>query len=193
MILTPCPSHSLDASFPDNCSVSQLTSKHMFLLLNLLDIQLFSQTVTLEQENITENLCESPFAQNICRKLVPFIQSFLFYRNEFKDVYASLCRSNIHLKLATLKFYTVQNLQNIYRSKNDPSMYVTVSNKTCFETANRSSIYWKYFCRQSINEKDIIKVRKYFTVNQFYYYHIICIFVTLSLWNLDECTNILTN
>lgn len=55
-----------------------------------------------------------------------------------------------------MKFYSVQNLHNIYRCKHDPSIFAAVSNKACHDT---KSPHWKYFCRADIllNDKEILK------------------------------------
>ena len=151
----------IDPSFSDFCRLdSSLNMKRAFFLINLLELKLFSKTVILDLENITENLRESSMAQNICSKLVPFIQCFLCYRTEFKQIYQELNSDSIKIneKLNNMKFYSVRELQNIYRCTHDPSISVIVSNKSCFET-NEKAMYWKYFIRADIleNEKDIIK------------------------------------
>lgn len=85
LILTP--STHLERTFQYSCSIDILNAKHIFFLTKLLDLKLFSQSVTLDLENITEDLREAPTAQNTCRKLLPFIQCFMYYRPEFKGVY----------------------------------------------------------------------------------------------------------
>lgn len=96
--------------------------------------------------------------QNLCRRLVPFIQYYMYYRPEFKSVYTDLSQNAMHTKLAQLKFYSVQTLQNVYRSRNDASVCVSVSNKTCLDLTSPHS-GWKYLCRADIaaNDKDVLK------------------------------------
>lgn len=156
MVITPSQAH--EEAFADKCSLSNLTPKQLFFLRDLLGLKTFSRTIILDLENVTEQLQEAPSVQNICRKILPFIQCFLFYRAEFEALYKTLSGISIHTKLDTLKFYSVKNLQNVYRCKYDPSTFVTVSNKTCSDTTNRNSS-WKYFIRSDVvnNETDILK------------------------------------
>jgi hypothetical protein len=111
---------------------------------------------------------ETPVVQNICRKLVPYIQCYLFYRAEFKATYQQLNSAGIGEKLESLKFYSVKELQNTYTLKHDSSVHVIVSNKTCMDT-NEKSTYWKYYIRFDLldNLKEIVKgFLKLFTRNQ---------------------------
>ena len=56
-----------------------------------------------------------------------------------------------------MQFFSVGDLQNIYRCNHDPAISVIVSNKTCLDTNVNEN--WKYFVRKDIleNEIEIIK------------------------------------
>jgi hypothetical protein len=154
MVIMPT---SNESCFAEKCRVDYSNiKKQTYFLINLLDLKLFSKTVLLDLENITENLREAPNVQFICSSLLPAIQCFLFYRIEFKQIYQDL--NNSKDKLINMKFYSVKELQNIYRCKHDTNLSVIVSNKSCFDT-NEKSVYWKYFVRADLlnNEKEIIK------------------------------------
>ncbi len=158
MVISPCQALNSENMFQEACAIERLNSKQMFFLFHLLDLKLFSQTVLLDMENITEFLEEAHAVQNLCRRLVPFIQYYMYYRPEFKSVYDDLCQNGIDTKLAALKFCSVQTLQNVYRSRYDASVCISVSNKTCLDIDNGSSC-WKYLCRADTleNEKDVLK------------------------------------
>ena len=145
-------------TFNQLCRIDNLSPKVGRLFSQLFGFQYFSQTVYLDLENITENLREAHNVRNLCAKLLPFVQCFLFYRKEFQSVYFELSQNaRIGEKLEKMKFYSVRDLQNIYRSKHDPTMSVIVSNKTCLDTSVNEN--WKCFVRMDIleNEKEIIK------------------------------------
>lgn len=156
--------------FTDLCRADSLGEKISHFFYNFLEISSFSSLVILDLQNITKNLREAPQVQNQCRKLLPFIQSFLFYRPEFSSVYTELISDSVQIqqKLASMKFYSVLDLENVYRFRHDSSIYATVSSKTCVDTAQNST-YWKYFVRADVidNLKDLIKgFVKLFTRNQ---------------------------
>jgi hypothetical protein len=113
--------------------------------------------VILDLENVTESLREAPQIQNMCRRVVPYIQYFFFYRPEFKSVYSEL-EQLISDKLKRMKFYSVKELQNVYRCLHDHSIQVVVSNKSCLDL-NETSTTWKYYVRADLleNEKETIK------------------------------------
>jgi hypothetical protein len=154
------PTKNANGSFLDLCKADDLSSKIFYFFSVILKLNSFSRVVILDLENITESLREAPKVQNLCRKLVPFIQSFMHSRPEFKLAYEQFDSEllNCVKKLEEMKFYSVKELQNIYRSKLDPSVYVIVSNKTCLDM-NEKNMYWKYFVRADIldNEKEIVK------------------------------------
>ena len=152
------PNANVDAgsSISDLCRADNLTNKMAYFFYNVLRFQSFSQVVFLDLENITENLREAFRVQNLCSRLVPFLQCYLHYRKEFRAIYSELVKCQIHEKLAKMKFYSVKELQNIYRCHHDPSVSVITSNKTCLDTSSQT---WKYFVRADIleNDKEIIK------------------------------------
>ncbi len=122
-------------SFVASTSTSQLSNKHIYFLSGLLGLDLFSNTITIDlQFNLDNtNLTESADNKNICRQILPYIQTFLFHKHEFKPIYIRLSQINVHSELERLKFYAVDDLDNVYRSCNDPMLYVTIANRTCFD------------------------------------------------------------
>ncbi len=145
--------HSLaEASCPRH-----LTAKHLFFLTTLLDIRLFSHTVLLDPTAAASHtpVAEAPQNQLICSQLLPFLQAFLYYRPELRPVYTHLIQQRIHSELATLKFYTVDDLSSVYRSCHDPLVCVTVAKRTCGDRSRSGQ--WEYVCRSDASEKEVVK------------------------------------
>jgi hypothetical protein len=152
---------SANQEFYDLCcfnTLNPIDEKLNSFFNDLLQINTFSSVLMLDLENITESLREAPEIQNICYKILPFIQLFLNHRPELKVLYTHLNTIGVREKLLRMKFYSVKELQNIYRFRHDPSIYISVSNKTCADTSEKSA-YWKYFVRADSlsNFKDIVR------------------------------------
>lgn len=161
MICVPWSDDDNEETFAKMCRAENLTHRVAYFFYKRFNFQSFSQTVYLDLENITENLREAHNVRNLCAKLIPFVQCFLFHRKELQQIYTELKTGSnswtAHEKLEKMKFYSVRDLQNIYRCKYDPNMSVIVSNKTCLDTSSTGN--WKYFVRMDIleNDKEIIK------------------------------------
>lgn len=57
-----------------------------------------------------------------------------------------------------LSYFSVQELQNIYRFKHDSSIYCKVSNRACVDS-NMRSTHWKLFIRADVigTTKDVVR------------------------------------
>lgn len=97
------------SDFSERCrlDLEQIEPKLAFFWLDLMRLSRFSSLVMLDLENITESLMEAPaqVVQNTCRRLLPFIQCFLYSREECQPIYERLKALGIREKLETLKFY----------------------------------------------------------------------------------------
>jgi hypothetical protein len=161
MICVPWSDEDNEDTCAKMCRADNLTPTVAYFFYKKFCFQSFSQTVYLDLENITENLREAHNVRNLCAKLIPFVQCFLFHRKEFQQIYADLKAGEetwtAHDKLEKMKFYSVKDLQNIYRCKHDPNMNVIISNKSCLDTSSTGN--WKYFVRMDIleNDKELIK------------------------------------
>lgn len=94
--------------FTDLCGrIDQMSPKLAYFFYSCLELPKFSDVVILDLENITQNLREAPEVQHICSKIVPFIQSFFFYRSELGQAYKQLISETVSIKdnLAKMKFY----------------------------------------------------------------------------------------
>ena len=120
---------------------------------NILKIETFSSLICLEMENVTTCLSHDVTISSICNKIMPFIQSFIYNREEFKDFIKNQGEI-LSKRLSNLNFYSVQNLENVYRFKNNPKICVSLSNKTYLDL-NSSIYYVRSDCLDSL--KDIVK------------------------------------
>lgn len=110
VVVTNAASSSSDSSetFLAMCRFdsSRLSHELAAFWLDLLQLSRFSSLVILDLENITENLMEAPAdVQNKCRRLVPFVQSFLYSVPECRPIYDKLKSVEVKNRLDKLKIY----------------------------------------------------------------------------------------
>ena len=96
------------SEFYDMCCRSDtLSEKLAYFFYNCLQLNSFTSVLILDLENITENLREAPDVQNICRRMLPYVQCFLHFREELEPVYKQLSSEQFKISenLLKLKFY----------------------------------------------------------------------------------------
>jgi hypothetical protein len=98
--------------FETCCNSEGLGDKLVYFFHSCLRLATFSSVLMLDLENITESLREAPDVQNTCRKMLPFIQSFLHHRKEFEFIYKQLTSEHVNMKdnLLKLKFYRYESI-----------------------------------------------------------------------------------
>lgn len=124
VVVTNATSSSSDSSemFLSMCRFdsSRLSHELAVFWLDLLQLSRFSSLVILDLENITESLMEAPAdVQNRCRRLVPFVQSFLYSVPECRPIYDKLKSVDIKNRLDKLKIYRlgIKNLKILFKIK----------------------------------------------------------------------------
>lgn len=120
---------------------------------HFLKVETFSSLICLEMENVTTCLSQNETISSICNQIMPFIQSFIYNREEFKDFVTNQGQV-LRSRLSSLNFFAVKNLENVYRFKNNPKICVSLSNKTYLDL-NSSIFYVRSDCLDSL--KDIVK------------------------------------
>ncbi|KAK7918617.1 hypothetical protein WMY93_009901 [Mugilogobius chulae] len=83
------------------------------LFLDICGIKHLSQCVTSEAQ--TENLRPCPSMQEMVRSVVPYIQRFLYHRDDMADLYSELQESNIAHRIKKLSFGQVGKLYRRYQ------------------------------------------------------------------------------
>ncbi|KAG7491801.1 hypothetical protein MATL_G00007700 [Megalops atlanticus] len=89
------------------------SEKDRELFLEICGVKKLSQCVT--QEAQTENYRPCPPVQALVRRVVPYIQKFLFHREEFSDIYEELKENNITQLIKGLSFGQVGKLYIQYQ------------------------------------------------------------------------------
>lgn len=85
---------------------ARMTPELALFWLELAALGRFSTLVFLDLENITESLQPvNADLHNKCRRLVPYIQSFLFFRDECRPIYEKLKSIEVRDRLDKLKIY----------------------------------------------------------------------------------------
>ncbi|RNA18989.1 hypothetical protein BpHYR1_038870 [Brachionus plicatilis] len=109
--------------------------------------------ICLEMENVTTCLSQDSTVSSIFNRLLPFIQSFIYHRDEFKD-FINTQSEFISNKLSNLNFFSVKQLDNVYRLKNNPKICASISNKTYLDL-DSSIFYVRSDCVDNL--KDVVK------------------------------------
>ncbi|XP_061088728.1 uncharacterized protein wu:fj29h11 isoform X2 [Conger conger] len=83
------------------------------LFLKICGVKTLSECVTIEAQ--TENYRPCPPLQALVRKMVPYVQKFLFHHEELGDAYEELKEDHIAQQIKTLSFGQVGKLYTLYR------------------------------------------------------------------------------
>ncbi|CAF0865248.1 unnamed protein product [Brachionus calyciflorus] len=143
-----------DNEFHNLCTINHNNTNLMNFYINILKVNLFSRVLILDLENITTSLSESSKVVLICKRILPYIQYYVYNRPEFSDMLIK-DGEKLALNMPLLKFYSVKELENVYRFKHDPNVFISVSNKTCVDLKSSWKFYIRFDCVDNI--KDIIK------------------------------------
>ena len=135
------------------------TEKHFYFLSQVLKLKKLSECIYLDLGQISnESISESPEVESTCSSVLPFIQYFLNTREEVKHVYTTLQSLKIGEKLLKTRFYSVKEVDNVYRLKSNPEIFVQVSNKYFLDLEENNSC-WKFYVRADTihSDKDVIR------------------------------------
>ena len=125
-------------------------------LLNICNIKTVTSAIVANVENITANLRPAPSVQNICRKILFYIQCFLAHKIGYADVYNECINAKYDELLPKMKFYSVKSLETYYYCTYDPSIN-TVITKNSFSSKSETG-YLQYFVSADIinDEKELL-------------------------------------
>ena len=151
-------------TFAELCALENLDDHARLFLVNILGLRLFSNIISLDLDKIeTENLRPAPIVQNLLAKVVPFLQYYIYWRPEYKSIYQLLSQDK-HLaldkRLKEAKFYSVKELNTVYRCTFDSTIKAELTNKTILDSSLSSKkSHWIYYVRhdQLENKREIIK------------------------------------
>ncbi|KAJ8246365.1 hypothetical protein GJAV_G00266920 [Gymnothorax javanicus] len=93
------------------------------LFLQICEVKTLSQCVTVEAQ--TENYRPCPPLQAQVRKVVPYVQKFLFHHEEFCYMYDQLKDNEIAQRIKTLSFGQVGKLYRVYRLSLPEERFIT--------------------------------------------------------------------
>ena len=127
-----------------------------FFIIEICNLKLVSSMIKPNVENITVNLRPAPIIQNLCRKVLPYIQCFLMYKYGCESVYKECKDTNIDELLLKMKFYSVKSLETIYYYIEEQEIQSVIKKKSFINKNKEGNL--EYFVSLEIleNEKEVL-------------------------------------
>ena len=125
-------------------------------LLNVCDLKTVSSVIVPNVETITYNLRAAPAIQNLCRKVLLYIQCFLAHKNDYKGVYKQCLEAKYDELLPKMKFYSVKSLDTVFYYIDDNTINTVITKTSLFKKNQNGNL--EYFVSVDImdNEKEVL-------------------------------------